>query len=70
MPDAATVCQCNNVSKGALVRCWRAGARRLDEVVARTRATTGCGTCRDAVEGILGWLGDVDAVADREVAVR
>jgi assimilatory nitrate reductase electron transfer subunit len=70
MPDAATVCQCNNISKGALVRCWRAGARRLDEVVARTRATTGCGTCRDAVEGILGWLGTADAVADREVAVR
>ena len=70
MPDAATVCQCNNVSKGALVRCWRGGARRLDEVVDRTRATTGCGTCRDAVEGILGWLGSADAVADREVAVR
>jgi assimilatory nitrate reductase electron transfer subunit len=78
MPDAATVCQCNNVSKGALVRCWRAGGRGLDQVVDATRATTGCGTCRDAVEGILGWLGTVDAVdpagvpepAEREVALR
>lgn len=61
MPDATTVCQCNNVSKGTLVRCWRDGARALDEVVARTRATTGCGTCRDAVEGIVGWLSDVDS---------
>lgn len=82
MPDAATVCQCNNVSKGALVRCWSSGARALDQVVARTRATTGCGTCRDAVEGIVDWLSSVDAVEpagrtsvadpvdDREVALR
>jgi assimilatory nitrate reductase electron transfer subunit len=61
MPDAATVCQCNNVSKGALVRCWRAGARTTGEVVARTRATTGCGTCRDAVDGIVDWLSAVDS---------
>ncbi|HYN94465.1 MAG TPA: FAD-dependent oxidoreductase [Pilimelia sp.] len=61
MPDAATVCQCNTVSKGALVRCWRAGARSVDQVVARTRATTGCGTCKDAVEGIVGWLSSVDS---------
>ncbi|AVT33438.1 FAD/NAD(P)-binding oxidoreductase [Plantactinospora sp. BC1] len=60
MPDAATVCQCNTVRKGALVRCWRAGARSLDDVVAATRATTGCGSCRDAVEGILGWLSSID----------
>jgi assimilatory nitrate reductase electron transfer subunit len=62
MPDAATVCQCNSVSKGALVRCWRSGARTVEEVVARTRATTGCGTCRDAVEGIVTWLSTVDSV--------
>lgn len=61
MPDAATVCQCNTVSKGALVRCWRAGARSVDDVVAATRATTGCGTCRDAVEGIVDWLSTVDS---------
>lgn len=61
MPDAATVCQCNTVSKGALVRCWRAGARSVDDVVATTRATTGCGTCRDAVEGIVDWLSTVDS---------
>jgi assimilatory nitrate reductase electron transfer subunit len=62
MPDAATVCQCNSVSKGALVRCWRSGAQTVEEVVAKTRATTGCGTCRDAVEGIVDWLSTVDSV--------
>ncbi|MEV4759830.1 FAD-dependent oxidoreductase [Micromonospora sp. NPDC049559] len=64
MPDSATVCQCNTVRKGALVRCWRAGGRSLADVVAATRATTGCGSCRDAVEGILGWLAAVDPAAE------
>lgn len=61
MPDAATVCQCNTVSKGALVRCWRSGARSVAEVVAATRATTGCGSCTDAVNGIVNWLSSVDS---------
>lgn len=56
MPDAATVCQCNSVSKGQLVRCWREGAQDMAELVTATRATTGCGSCRDAVAGIVDWL--------------
>ncbi|MGV9807936.1 FAD-dependent oxidoreductase [Micromonospora chersina] len=66
MPDAATVCQCNDVSKGALVACWRAGARTAAELSAATRAATGCGGCRDAVAGIAGWLAEVDPVAGRQ----
>ncbi|MEU5787903.1 FAD-dependent oxidoreductase [Micromonospora purpureochromogenes] len=62
MPDAATVCQCNDVRKGALVACWRAGARTVDEMVATTRAATGCGGCRDAVAGIVDWLSEADSV--------
>ncbi|MDR7278728.1 FAD-dependent oxidoreductase [Catenuloplanes atrovinosus] len=68
MPDAATVCQCNNVSKGALVRCWRDGARSVGDVVAATRATTGCGTCREAVCGIVDWLSSVDSPASEVLA--
>jgi assimilatory nitrate reductase electron transfer subunit len=56
IPDAAVICQCNTVTKGALVRCWKAGARCVADLVAGTRAGTGCGTCRDAVDGIAGWL--------------
>jgi assimilatory nitrate reductase electron transfer subunit len=56
MPDAATVCQCNSVSKGELVRHWREGAQGMAELVRATRATTGCGGCRDAVAGIVDWL--------------
>ncbi|MEU7675108.1 FAD-dependent oxidoreductase [Micromonospora taraxaci] len=62
MPDAATVCQCNTVSKGALVRSWRSGARTVDAVVAATRAGTGCGGCRDAVGGIVDWLSQAESV--------
>ncbi|HEX6469631.1 MAG TPA: FAD-dependent oxidoreductase [Streptosporangiaceae bacterium] len=58
MPDAAEVCNCNGVTKGQIRACWEGGARTVGEVVARTRATTGCGTCRDAVTGIVGWLAD------------
>ncbi|MER7619229.1 FAD-dependent oxidoreductase, partial [Nonomuraea wenchangensis] len=63
MPDAARVCQCNNVTKGQIRACWEAGARDLAGVAAATRATTGCGTCRDAVEGIVGWLCEQEGIA-------
>ncbi|WP_374249915.1 (2Fe-2S)-binding protein [Micromonospora sp. R77] len=65
MPDAATVCQCNDVSKGELVACWRAGAQTVDALSTATRAGTGCGGCRDALAGIAGWLADADPVAAR-----
>lgn len=63
MPDAARVCQCNNVTKGQIRACWEAGARDVAGVAAATRATTGCGTCRDAVEGIVGWLCEQEGVS-------
>jgi assimilatory nitrate reductase electron transfer subunit len=62
IPDAASICQCNSVSKGRLVAAWRAGSHTVSEVVTATRATTGCGTCRDAVEGIVDWLTRTDTV--------
>jgi assimilatory nitrate reductase electron transfer subunit len=64
IPDRTTICECNGVTKGAITRCWLAGARAVDDVVAQTRATTGCGSCRKTVEGIVEWF----AAADPEVA--
>jgi assimilatory nitrate reductase electron transfer subunit len=58
MPDAAEVCNCNSVTKGQIRACWEDGARTVAEVTDRTRATTGCGTCTEAVEGIVRWLAD------------
>jgi assimilatory nitrate reductase electron transfer subunit len=60
MPDTAVVCQCNTVTKGDLVACWRSGNPSVAEVIVGTRASTGCGTCRDTVEGIVGWLSTVE----------
>ncbi len=56
LPDSATVCHCNGVTKGAITACWLAGSRGVADIAARTRATTGCGTCRDTVCGLVEWL--------------
>jgi assimilatory nitrate reductase electron transfer subunit len=56
IPGHATICQCNGVTKAAICAAWQDGARDAGQVAARTRAATGCGTCRDAVEGIVAWL--------------
>ncbi|MEO3824450.1 FAD-dependent oxidoreductase [Actinomadura sp. B10D3] len=68
MPDAATVCQCNNVSKGQIRACWQAGARTAADVARETRASTGCGSCRGAVEGIVAWLDEQDSVDAQDPA--
>ncbi|NIH82369.1 FAD-dependent oxidoreductase [Amycolatopsis viridis] len=56
LPAAAVVCRCNSVTKGRLVEAFRAGATDVGELASVTRATTGCGSCRDAVRGIADWL--------------
>lgn len=65
IPDRATVCRCNGVTKGAIVRAWSAGARTSDALARSTRATTGCGSCADTVEGLLGWLSTTDPDDER-----
>src|SRR6266508_4252709 len=60
MPDRAVICRCNSVTKGAITKAWLAGARTADAVSGATRACTGCGTCRDAVEGLCDWLATAD----------
>jgi assimilatory nitrate reductase electron transfer subunit len=60
LPDRVTICQCNSVTKGKITQCWLGGARSLAGIVERTRATTGCGTCRDSVAGIVEWLAASD----------
>ena len=66
IPGRATICQCNGIAKAGICAAWQDGARDVDEISARTRAMTGCGTCRDAIEGIVAWL----AAADSESGVN
>jgi assimilatory nitrate reductase electron transfer subunit len=65
LPGRATICQCNGITKAGICAAWQDGARDADQISARTRAMTGCGTCRDAIEGIVSWL----AAADTESGV-
>jgi assimilatory nitrate reductase electron transfer subunit len=56
IPGHATICQCNGVTKAAICAAWQRGARDTGQISASTRAATGCGTCREAIEGIVAWL--------------
>jgi len=49
MPDDATVCHCNGVSKGDIRECVRGGGASLSAVMRATRAGTGCGSCKGLV---------------------
>lgn len=52
-PDDAQVCNCNGVSKGAILTSVRGGSRTLKALCDATRAGTGCGSCRRDVEALL-----------------
>ena len=63
MPSATTVCRCNGVSKGDLVREWENGCTTVEALADKTLATTGCGGCKSLVCGIVDWLTEVDPPA-------
>ncbi len=49
------VCNCNSVTKGTILAAIREkGLKTRDEVAACTQATTGCGSCSQLVEDLLG----------------
>lgn len=60
LPGRAVICRCNGVTKGELVGAWSDGAREPAALATATRATTGCGTCADTVEGLCTWLNEAD----------
>ncbi len=64
-PRCGTTSQCNGVTKAAICAAWQQGATSAAAIASRTRATTGCGTCKDAVEGMAGWLAAADPGAVR-----
>ncbi len=53
LPDDAQVCNCNGVTKGAIVAAVRGGARSLKVLCDGTRAGTGCGSCKAQVQALL-----------------
>jgi nitrite reductase (NADH) large subunit len=54
LPDSAQICNCNSVAKGELIAAVsEGGCATPREVMARTRAGTGCGSCRASVIAIV-----------------
>jgi nitrite reductase (NADH) large subunit len=53
LPDDHPICDCNGISKGAVVNAIRHGCCTVAAVGARTRAGTGCGSCKKLVKGLI-----------------
>jgi nitrite reductase (NADH) large subunit len=53
LPNTAQVCNCNGVCKGTIVQAVEDGLRSSREVMAATRAGTGCGSCKGLVSEIV-----------------
>lgn len=60
MPGSAVLCRCNTVTKADVVGAWRRGACSVPALAERTRATTGCGGCSSAIQGVCDWLRSID----------
>jgi nitrite reductase (NADH) large subunit len=57
LSDDVQVCNCNGVSKGAIVDAVAGGCATVGAVMAKTRAGKGCGSCRTLVEQVTQWAG-------------
>ncbi|WP_263998604.1 nitrite reductase large subunit NirB [Mycobacterium yunnanensis] len=55
LADDAQVCNCNGVSKGALVACVRGGESSVGGVMKATKAGKGCGSCKQLVAQVVEW---------------
>ncbi len=55
MSTDTQICNCNGVSKGALIACVNAGKRSAKAVMDATRAGMGCGSCKMMVREIVEW---------------
>ena len=55
LADDAQVCNCNGVSKAALVHAVEGGCKTVNAVMDKTRAGKGCGTCKTMVAQIVEW---------------
>ena len=64
LDDHAQVCNCNGVSKGALVQTVQGGIRTVGGVMDKTRAGKGCGSCKLLVKQIVEWAADGELEVD------
>jgi nitrite reductase (NADH) large subunit len=55
LSDDAQVCNCNGVTKAAIVGCVNSGQTSVAGVMDATRAGKGCGSCKGLVAQIVEW---------------
>ncbi|MFW0772825.1 nitrite reductase large subunit NirB [Paenarthrobacter nitroguajacolicus] len=55
LADSAQVCNCNGVSKGALVAVVKGGCTSVSAAMDATRAGKGCGSCKLMVTQVVEW---------------
>lgn len=53
MPPDMQICNCNGVSKGAILACVKKGKRSSKAVMEATRAGMGCGSCKTLVTEVV-----------------
>src|SRR6185437_1412144 len=53
LPEAARICSCNNVSKGAICAAVASGCTTVGAIKASTRAASTCGGCAPLVKQLL-----------------
>ncbi|MGE2833460.1 nitrite reductase large subunit NirB [Mycobacterium sp. SMC-4] len=58
LSDDAQVCNCNGVTKGALVAAVRDGQTSVTGVMAATKAGKGCGSCKQLVAQVVEWAAE------------
>jgi nitrite reductase (NADH) large subunit len=67
LPDSAQICNCNGVTKGAIVAAVKSGCRSLKTLCDATRAGSGCGSCKPQVKELLEFSADGLAAEDPSV---
>ncbi|WP_285249689.1 nitrite reductase large subunit NirB [Pseudarthrobacter sp. fls2-241-R2A-168] len=64
LSDDAQVCNCNGVSKKALVNAVQGGCTTVAGAMEATRAGKGCGSCKLLVRQVVEWAADGDVAED------
>jgi nitrite reductase (NADH) large subunit len=64
MPGDSQVCNCNGVTKQTICDTVAGGSSSVGEVMDRTRAGKGCGSCKSLVKQIVEWAADGDVPED------
>ncbi|BCJ40248.1 nitrite reductase [NAD(P)H] [Actinoplanes ianthinogenes] len=68
LADEAQVCNCNGVSKGAVVAAVQSGVRTVGGVADATRAGKGCGSCKTLVAQLVEWAAGGEVEEDESAS--